>query len=60
MLFRSNSGRRHFEAAAGTLADLPAWLLDDLVTGVYDLSNFDRAFDDDETTIKTAVKFNNQ
>ncbi|WP_327051269.1 glucose 1-dehydrogenase [Halomicrococcus gelatinilyticus] len=55
-----NSGYRHFEAAVETLADLPAWLLDDLVTEVADLENVDRAFADDETTIKTAVKFDNQ
>jgi threonine dehydrogenase-like Zn-dependent dehydrogenase len=55
-----NSGYRHFEAAVETLADLPSWLLDDLVTEVADLENLDRAFADDETTIKTAVKFDNQ
>jgi len=55
-----NSGYRHFEAAVETLADLPSWLLDDLVTEVADLENLDHAFADDETTIKTAVKFDNQ
>ncbi len=52
-----NSGVEHFEAAVDTLQRLPAWLFDDLVTGVYDLDEFDRAFVDDETTIKTAVQF---
>ncbi|WP_458186078.1 glucose 1-dehydrogenase [Haladaptatus sp. NG-WS-4] len=55
-----NSNYRHFEAAVETLADLPTWLLDDLVTGVFDVSNFEDAFADDETTIKTAVKFHTQ
>ncbi|WP_433624908.1 glucose 1-dehydrogenase [Halomicrococcus sp. NG-SE-24] len=55
-----NSGRRHFEAATETLSDMPAWLLDDLVTGSYDVSEFEQAFEDDETTIKTAVKFHTQ
>jgi threonine dehydrogenase-like Zn-dependent dehydrogenase len=52
-----NSGRRHFEAATETLDDLPDWLFDDLVTGIYDLDSFERAFEDDETTIKTAIQF---
>ncbi|WP_266075496.1 glucose 1-dehydrogenase [Haladaptatus caseinilyticus] len=55
-----NSNYRHFESAVETLAELPAWLLDDLVTGIYDVSNFESAFADDETTIKTAVKFHTQ
>ncbi|WP_227355421.1 glucose 1-dehydrogenase [Haladaptatus salinisoli] len=55
-----NSNYRHFEAAVETLSGLPDWLKDDLVTGVHDLSNFADAFADDETTIKTAVKFHNQ
>jgi threonine dehydrogenase-like Zn-dependent dehydrogenase len=52
-----NSGYRHFEAATETLSSLPEWLLDDLVTGIYDSSNLADAFADDETTIKAAVKF---
>ncbi|MFB6183487.1 MAG: glucose 1-dehydrogenase [Haloarculaceae archaeon] len=52
-----NSGRRHFEAAADTLSGLPSWLLDELVTGVYDLDRVERAFDDGETTIKAAIEF---
>ncbi len=52
-----NSRVEHFEAAVETLETLPEWLLDDLVTGVYGLGELDRAFDDDDTTIKTAVEF---
>ncbi|WIV66421.1 glucose 1-dehydrogenase [Natrialbaceae archaeon AArc-T1-2] len=52
-----NSSREHFESAAETLAALPAWIADDLVTGVYGLDEFERAFVDDDTTIKTAVEF---
>jgi threonine dehydrogenase-like Zn-dependent dehydrogenase len=55
-----NSGVEHFEAAVDTLQALPEWLFDDLVTGVYDLDDFDRAFVDDETTIKTAVQFDSR
>ena len=52
-----NSNRRHFEAAIDTLEGLPAWFLEQIVTSVYDLPDFERAFADDETTIKTAVQF---
>ncbi len=52
-----NSGYRHFEAAIETLSGLPEWLLDDLVTGIFDPSAAAEAFANDETTIKTAVKF---
>jgi threonine dehydrogenase-like Zn-dependent dehydrogenase len=51
-----NSNVAHFESAVETLADLPAWLLDDLVTGVHGLDEFAAAFRDDETTIKTALQ----
>ncbi|RLM57182.1 glucose dehydrogenase [Halobellus sp. Atlit-31R] len=52
-----NSNVRHFEAATDALAALPAWFRDAVVTGVYDLPDFEAAFDDDDTTIKTAVQF---
>ncbi|MFC7166510.1 glucose 1-dehydrogenase [Halospeciosus flavus] len=52
-----NSGVEHFEDGAETLQSLPEWLFDDLVTGVYGLDEFEKAFVDDETTIKTAVEF---
>ncbi|PSP55774.1 glucose dehydrogenase [Halobacteriales archaeon QS_1_67_19] len=52
-----NSGVSHFEAAVETLAELPTWFLEDLVTGVYELEEFDAAFEGDETTIKTAIQF---
>ncbi|NHN57963.1 MULTISPECIES: glucose 1-dehydrogenase [Halorussus] len=52
-----NSDVPHFEAAVRTLRDLPAWFLDDLVTGVHGLDDYRAAFADDETTIKTAVQF---
>lgn len=51
-----NSGFGHFEAAVETLSTLPEWLLDELVTGVYGFDEVERAFDDDDTTIKTAVQ----
>jgi threonine dehydrogenase-like Zn-dependent dehydrogenase len=53
-----NATVSHFEAAVETLADLPERLLDDLVTGVHGLDDYEAAFEtDDETTIKTAVQF---
>ena len=52
-----NSNVGHFERAVDALGDLPEWVLDDLVTGVYGLEAFERAFADDDTTIKTAVEF---
>lgn len=52
-----NGGVDHFEAAVDALGALPAWLFDALVTGVHGVEDFERAFADDETTIKTAVQF---
>jgi len=52
-----NSGVDHFEAAADTLADLPAWVLEDLVTRVVGPDDLAAAFRDDDRTIKTAVQF---
>ena len=53
-----NSNREQFAAAIDTLAALPSWVLDDVVTGIYGLEEFERAFEtDDDTTIKTAVEF---
>jgi len=56
-----NANRRHFEAAAETLAALPEWLRESLVTDIADLTDYRRAFaarsDDDAPPIKTAVEF---
>ncbi|SFS67509.1 glucose 1-dehydrogenase [Halostagnicola kamekurae] len=52
-----NSNRGHFEAAVDTLASIPGWVTDDLVTGVYGLDEFERAFERNESVIKTAVEF---
>ncbi len=52
-----NSNRGHFEAAVETLAALPEWVTDELVTGVFDLESVGRAFAGDDTTIKTAIEF---
>ena len=51
-----NSNTRHFEAATEALAALPSWVIDDLVTGIYPVEEAERAFEDDDTTIKTAVE----
>jgi len=55
-----NSGREHFAAAIETLEGLPSWFTDALVTGVYPLSEYERAFATSETTIKTALQFDTQ
>ncbi|WP_122090529.1 glucose 1-dehydrogenase [Halalkalicoccus subterraneus] len=52
-----NSGVSHFEAASDSLASLPDEFLDSLVTGVHGLDDWEAAFADDDTTIKTAVEF---
>jgi glucose 1-dehydrogenase len=51
-----NSGVAHFQAASDTLAGLPEEFLDSLVTGVYGPDDLEKAFADDDTTIKTAVE----
>jgi threonine dehydrogenase-like Zn-dependent dehydrogenase len=52
-----NSGPGQFEAAIDTLSGLEEDFLDSLVTGVYPLSAFERAFEDGDDVIKTAVEF---
>ncbi|RQG88901.1 glucose dehydrogenase [Natrarchaeobius halalkaliphilus] len=52
-----NSHRGHFEAAVDTLAQLPDRVTDDLVTGIYDLENYESAFETNDGVIKTAVEF---
>jgi threonine dehydrogenase-like Zn-dependent dehydrogenase len=52
-----NSRVEHFESSVVSLANMPDWFLDALVTGVHPAGEFDRAFVDDDTTIKTAIEF---
>ncbi|MFW6321353.1 MAG: glucose 1-dehydrogenase [Halohasta sp.] len=52
-----NSNRRQFEAAVDSLSAMSEAFLDALVTGIYDVEEFEAAFVDDDTTIKTAVQF---
>ncbi|MCH7661814.1 MAG: glucose 1-dehydrogenase [Euryarchaeota archaeon] len=52
-----NSHIGHFETASDTLDSLPESFLDSLVTGVYGIDDWEKAFADDDTTIKTAVEF---
>jgi len=52
-----NSHVTHFEAAVETIQQLPEWLFEDLITGVYGVENLDPAFDDGDDVIKTAVEF---
>jgi len=52
-----NSHVPQFESAMVSLTDMPSWFLDELVTGIYPLGEFERAFEDDDTTIKTAIEF---
>ena len=52
-----NSNYEHFEAAVDSLSGVSASFLEDLVTGVYGLDEFEAAFADDDTTIKSAIEF---
>ncbi len=52
-----NSHRGHFEAAVDSLSQLPDWLFEELVTGVYGLEEFEAAFEQGNDVIKTAVEF---
>ncbi|MCU4924497.1 glucose 1-dehydrogenase [Halobacteria archaeon AArc-dxtr1] len=52
-----NSHRGHFEAAVETIQALPEWLFDDLVTGLYELEEFEQAFETGDEVIKSAVEF---
>ena len=52
-----NSNRGHFESAIDRLATLPSSFVDELVTDVHPVEDADRAFTDDDTTIKAAIEF---
>ncbi|MFP8952904.1 glucose 1-dehydrogenase [Natrialbaceae archaeon A-arb3/5] len=52
-----NSHRGHFESAIDTLAQLPEWFTDDLVTDVAPLESFQSAFETGDDVVKTAVEF---
>ncbi|EMA43068.1 glucose 1-dehydrogenase [Halobiforma nitratireducens] len=52
-----NSHRGQFETAVDTLSQLPEAFTDDLVTGVYDLEEYQRAFETGDEVVKTAVEF---
>ncbi|MFC6835966.1 glucose 1-dehydrogenase [Halomarina ordinaria] len=52
-----NSNRDHFERAVETLSSLPEGVLDALVTHVVPPEEYDRAFADDDTALKTAIEF---
>jgi len=52
-----NSGPRHFRAAVDRLGDMPEWFLEDLLTRVVPVDSFGAAFEENKTTIKTAVEF---
>ena len=52
-----NSGARHFEAAIDRLRRLPGWFIDEYVTRIAPYREFEPAFRQGTTTIKTAVEF---
>ncbi|MFC5969822.1 glucose 1-dehydrogenase [Halomarina salina] len=52
-----NSNVSHFQGAIETLDALPDWLFDAIVTDVVPVDDFERAFTEDESTIKTAIEF---
>ena len=52
-----NSNVRHFEVAIESLAAVPDWFVDELITGVYEPTAAETAFETSDETIKTVVKF---
>lgn len=52
-----NSHVKHFEAAKKSLAAMPDWFIDDLITGVYQPESASKAFDTGDDVIKTVVEF---
>jgi len=52
-----NSNIRHFEAAIESLAAVPNWFVDNLITGVYEPATAETAFETTNETIKSVVKF---
>lgn len=52
-----NARKSHFEAAAEWVETVPERLLDELVTGVYGLDEFEEAFVDSPATLKSVVSF---
>lgn len=52
-----NSNIRHFEAAKESLAEVPDWFIEELITGVYSPNEIDTAFDTTDESIKTVVEF---
>jgi threonine dehydrogenase-like Zn-dependent dehydrogenase len=52
-----NSSTDHFRAATDALDGFPEWFLEAVVTAVVDPGDVERAFRDDDETIKTAVEF---
>jgi threonine dehydrogenase-like Zn-dependent dehydrogenase len=58
VLFGSvNSNVNHYEAAIDSLAAFPDWLVDDLITGIYEPTAAPAAFETSDETIKTVVEF---
>lgn len=52
-----NSNVRHFEAAKESLAAVPDWFVEELITGVYSPTEIDAAFDTTDESIKTVIEF---
>jgi threonine dehydrogenase-like Zn-dependent dehydrogenase len=55
-----NSHVDHFEAAKRSLAAVPEWFVDELVTGVYGPEDASRAFETGDDVIKTLVEFDSR
>lgn len=52
-----NSNVRHFEAAISSLESMPEWLIDSLITGVFEPTAVESAFEDSSSVIKSAIEF---
>lgn len=52
-----NSHVPHFESAAASLPEFPDWFVPELITDVFTPAEVERAFDVDESTIKSTIEF---
>ncbi|SIR65555.1 Threonine dehydrogenase [Haladaptatus litoreus] len=52
-----NSNVEQYKAARETLSAFPDWFIDELITGVYDPEEVERAFETGDDVIKTVVEF---
>lgn len=52
-----NSNIRHFKAAKESLASVPGWFIEELITGVFAPDEINTAFETTDESIKTVIEF---